>query len=292
MPEQTWQPPEGAAVDTFISEADPAINYGGVGQLRLELYNTGGNRDILMKWDLSAIPKGSTIEIATLYLWIESEVGGAGGMVDYRITRLLSGNSGWTEAGATWNTQDGANPWAGVAGCETPGTDLALTHVWAGNPWQGAPPMWWQFQFEVSEVQFMLDSENYGFKIYSTIRAPGVNRQHIYTSAAGAAANRPRLYVRWLEPAGKLVEYTFDVWDPLQRIIARDGHEVMPNEVRADRWGKLLGFRSPSSKVFATLADGPDHFYISGVTSDGETVRITPDERLFADMILKRISRG
>lgn len=292
MPEQTWQPAEGAAVDTFICEANPAVNYGGNGQLRVELFAAGGNRDILMKWDLSAIPAGSTIEIATLYLWLESEVGGAAGMVDYRITRLLSGNSSWTEGGSTWNLQDGANAWAGAAGCETAGTDLALTHLWAGNPWQGAPPMWWQFALEISEVQFMLDSENYGFKIYSTIRAPAVNRNHVYTSAAGLAANRPRLYVRWIEPSGRLVEYTFDVWDPLQRIMGRDGHEVSPNEVRSDKWGKLLGFRSPSSKTYATLAEGPDNFYISGTTSDGETVRITPDEKLFADMILKRIARG
>ena len=89
----------------------------------------------------------------------------------------------------------------------------------------------------------------------------------------------------------RLTEYEFNVWDPLQRIVARDGHEVSPNEVRADKWGKLLGFRSPSSKVFASLADSPDAFYISGVTSDGETARITPDEKLFADMLLKRLVR-
>jgi hypothetical protein len=73
--------------------------------------------------------------------------------------------------------------------------------------------------------------------------------------------------------------------------MSRDGHEVNPNEVRADKWGKLLGFRSPSSKLFASLADSPDAFYISGVTSDGEMVRIIPDEKLFADMILKRLAR-
>jgi hypothetical protein len=91
--------------------------------------------------------------------------------------------------------------------------------------------------------------------------------------------------------SSRLIEYTFNVWDPLQRLIGRDGHTVRPNEVRADKWGKLLGFRSPSSKTYASLAEGPDHWYISGVTSDGETVRITPDEKLFADMILKRITR-
>lgn len=92
--------------------------------------------------------------------------------------------------------------------------------------------------------------------------------------------------------SSRLIEYTFNVWDPLQHLIGRDGHTVRPNEVRADKWGKLLGFHSPSSKTYASLAEGPDHFYISGVTSDGETVRITPDERLFADMLLKRITRG
>lgn len=291
MPEQTWQPAEGAAIDTFIAENNPAVNYGGNAQLRLEWAVGAINRDLLMNWDLSAIPVGSTVEIATLFLWLESQVGGAGGITDYRITRILSGNSGWTEGGCTWNTQDGVNAWAGAAGCETSGTDLALTHLWTGDPWQGFPPMWWQFALEVSEVQYLIDKENYGFKIYSTNRAPGVNRSHVYTSAAGAAANRPRLYVRWIEPSGRLVEYLFDVWDPLQRIIARDGHEVAPNEVRADKWGKLLGFRSPSSKTYATLAEGPDNYYISGVTSDGETVRITPDEKLFADMLLKRITR-
>ena len=109
----------------------------------------------------------------------------------------------------------------------------------------------------------------------------------VHPWANGAFALRP-----FIPTASRLYEYEFNVWDPLQRLISRDGHEVSPNEVRADKWGKLLGFRSPSSKVFASLADSPDAFYISGVTSDGETVRITPDEKLFADMLLKRITRG
>ena len=104
--------------------------------------------------------------------------------------------------------------------------------------------------------------------------------------ATGAVALRP-----FIPFAARLYEYEFNVWDPRQRIMSRDGHEVAPNEVRADKWGKLLGFRSPSSKLFADLADSPDAFYISGVTSDGETVRITPDEKLFADMVLKRLTR-
>jgi len=291
MPEQTWQPAEGVAIDTYIDEFNPATNYGGNALLTVGWLATGENRDVLMTWDLSSIPAGSTIEIATLFLWLESEVGGAGGIPSYRITRILPANAAWTEAGCTWNTMDGANAWAGGAGCEVAGTDLALTHLWAGDPWQGAPPMWWQFALEVSEVQFLIDTGNYGFKVYSPNRAPTAGRRHTYTSATGLAAQRPRLYVRWIEPSGRLVEYTFDVWDPLQRLIGRDGHEVQPNEVRADKWGKLLGFRSPSSKTYASLADGPDHWYISGVTSDGETVRITPDEKSFADMILKRITR-
>lgn len=291
MPEQTWQPAEGVAIDTYIDEANPAVNYGGNTQLILGLGAANVNQDILMKWDLSSIPQGSTIELATLSLWCEARNINIG---DVNITRLLPANTAWTEAGCTWNTMDGANAWAGGPGCEVSGVDIAMTHLWSGNPFLlGGAGAWWDFVLNPSEVQYMLDVGNYGFKIWHINRNPGVIAKDIFTSASGVnAAHWPKLYVRWIEPSGRLVEYLFDVWDPLQRIIARDGHEVNPNEVRADRWGKLLGFRSPSSKTYATLAEGPDHYYISGVTSDGETVRIIPDEKLFADMLLKRISRG
>ena len=288
MPEQTWQPAEGVATDTYIDEDNPAVNYAGANQLIIGWEADGDNRDFLMRWDLSAIPPGSTIEIATLYLWAELV---NLNIDDVNITRILAANAAWTEA-CTWNTMDGANAWAGGPGCEVAGTDLALTHLWSGDPSTlGVPPLWYVFVLSVSEFQLMFDAGNYGFKVYSTVRAPVGAALHRYTSASGLAAHWPSLYVRWVEPSGRLVEYTFDVWDPLQRLIGRDGHAVQPNEVRSDRWGKLLGFRSPSSKTYASLAEGPDHFYISGVTSDGETVRITPDERQFADMILKRITR-
>ena len=290
MPEQTWQPAEGVATDTYIDENNPAVNYGANIDLVIGWNAGGDNRDIFMRWDLSSIPTGSTIEIATLYLWCENR---NAIITDAHITRVLPANAAWTEGGCTWNTMDGVNAWTGGAGCEVVGTDLALTHIWTGDlSLMGAAAAWWTFDLSVSEFQFLLDVGNYGFKIWSTTRAPGFDAVDRFTSASGVnAAHWPQLYVRWLEPSGRLVEYTFDVWDPLQRLIGRDGHEVQPNEVRADRWGKLLGFRSPSSKTYASLADGPDHFYISGVTSDGETVRIIPDEKLFADMILKRITR-
>ena len=291
MPEQTWQPAEGVAIDTYIDEGNPAVNYSGANQLILGLNAGAVNLDILMKWDLSPIPPGSTIEIATLSLWCENR---DANIDTVNITRLLPANAAWTEGGCTWNTMDGANAWAGGPGCEVDGTDIATTHLWSGNPFLLGPAGgWWVFPLEPSEVQYMLDTGNNGFKIWEETRVPGVIAFDRFTSASGAnAAHWPTLYVRWIEPSGRLVEYEFNVWDPLQRIIARDGHEVSPNEVRADKWGKLLGFRSPSSKTYASLADGPDHFYISGVTSDGVTVRITPDERLFADMLLKRITRG
>ena len=291
MPEQTWQPAEGVAVDTYIREDGVAINYGGQAILLVGYANNNVNYDVLMRWDLTAIPKGSTIEAATLSLRCNGPV--VGGLQEITIRRILPGNLGWTEMGCTWNTQDGANPWVGGAGCEVLGTDIANTLMWGPTTWVPVAGVWDTFDLNVQEFQYLIDIGNYGFKIGSERRI-GADPQRFtdYDSAAAVAgANRPTLYVRWIEPSGRLVEYTFDVWDPLQRIIARDGHEVPPNEVRSDRWGKLLGFRSPSSKVFASLTDGPDHYYISGVTSDGEMVRIIPDETLFADMILKRLTR-
>ena len=288
MPEQTFQPAEGAAIDTYINENVPAGNYAGTVELIVGYDAAGNNWDTLMTWDLSSIPQGSTIEIATLYLMPFVNFS----PTNISIRRILPGNVGWTEAGATWNTRNGVAAWEGGAGCEILGTDISNTVMWGPNSWAAVPGVWDEFELSVQEFQVLLDSGNYGFKIGSDTRAGGLVRRVNYHSASAVVpANRPKLYVRWIEPSGRLVEYEFNVWDPLQRIVARDGHEVPPNEVRADKWGKLLGFRSPSSKTYASLADGPDHWYISGVTSDGETVRITPDEKLFADMILKRITR-
>ena len=216
-----------------------------------------------------------------------------GGLQEISIRRVLVGNLDWTEAGATWNLKDGANAWAGGVGCEVLGTDIANTLMWGPTTWGPVAGVRDDFDLSVQEFQYLIDIGNYGFKIGSERRA-GVDPQRFATyhsAAAVAGADRPTLYVRWIEPSGRLEEYKFDVWDPLQRIIARDGHEVSPNEVREDKWGKLTGFRSPSSKVFASLADTPDAWYTNGITSDGEIVRIIPDENLFADMILKRLTR-
>ncbi|GAG88611.1 unnamed protein product [marine sediment metagenome] len=74
MPEQTWKPAEGAAIDTYIDEGNPAVNYGGNNQLIFGWNNAPIDLSVLMLWDLSPIPPGSTIEIATLSLWNEVAV--------------------------------------------------------------------------------------------------------------------------------------------------------------------------------------------------------------------------
>lgn len=293
MPEQNFQPAEAASVDTYIDEGAPAANFGGAATLRLALDNAGNNEDILFKFDLSPIEKGSTIETARLDLWLNSEVGGAGALGTSYITRILDGNAGWTEGGATWNTQDGANAWAGAAGCETRGTDIANTDMWSGDIFQGAAPRLNSYTLDTQEFQALIDVGNNGFKIWSGVRAPAVNRDHTFASAADAnPARHPLLYVRWIEPSGRLVEYTFDVWDPRKRILDDKGRIVPPEEVEPDNWMEVLGISMPEAKVYASLVEDPSMIYIVETMMTEQGLRIKGNRSDFADVIISRAAGG
>lgn len=115
------------ACETFITSNAPTNNYGTAGYFTVaEVYNA------LLKFDLSDIDSGATCESATLYTYEASSQPNARTISVYEIA---SANQGWTETGATWNTRDGSNYWAGDtgsdggadAGCSVSGTDYAAT---------------------------------------------------------------------------------------------------------------------------------------------------------------------
>jgi hypothetical protein len=91
----------------------------------------------LLRFDLSSIPAGSTINSATLGLYYYTR--GASNPVGrtYRANRLTSGwiEGGWnSEPGVTWNTKDGATAW-GTAGGDFTATDSATTTVPSAYGW-------------------------------------------------------------------------------------------------------------------------------------------------------------
>ncbi len=94
-----------ATEDTWISSQFPTTNYGGATNL-FELYNTSGPKEgrVLFKFDLSAIPAGSTISMATLFVYSLSDAQSCYGQPsgNFYVSQI---NSSWSESTVTWSNQ-------------------------------------------------------------------------------------------------------------------------------------------------------------------------------------------
>ncbi len=290
MPEITLQPAAVAGIDTEIDQNAPTTAAGTNTSIDIVYATDGDNRDILIKFDLSSIPKGSKIQQATLSLYVDGSISLS---MRADVWRILSANSGWTEGGATWNTIDGATAWAGSAGCETAGVDYssaALNRMTSDfvNGWN-------TFALEPSEFQALIDVGNYGFRVAGQVRNPTVSRGvNISSSDHATSAQRPKLYIRWIEPSGRLYEYTFNKYDPEKILRDSKGEIVKPNEIRPNKFIFVQGTEMPSGKAHSDLIVDPRMAYIVGVKNDEDSraVSIESDRNQFADAILQRLTRG
>jgi len=251
----------------------------------------GDNDDILIKFDLAVIEKGSTIQEAKLSLYVDSAF--TGSVDNIAIWRILE--SAWTEGGATWDDYDGVNAW-GTAGAEQAGVDISSAYLYGPTTSSGvAASTWFDFDLYPSEFQALIDTSNYGMKIGSTIRNAGVNRSHTFRSSEHATtATRPKLYVRWIEPSGRLYEYTFNRYDLVPQVRDSSGAVVPPEQIRVDNWIRDEAFGMPSGVVYESLINNPGTNYIMSRTYDeaaGE-VSMRFDINQFAAQILKRLTGG
>jgi len=290
MPEQTFQPAAADGKDTYINSRFPANNYGAFTTMNLGYTDNPYSFDIHIAFDLTPIKKGSKIEIATMSLYCDSKLAAVSNV---EIRRILEANAAWTEGGATWNTMDGVNAWAGGAGCDSPGVDIANTIMYANALVDTAVGAWEDFSLDVGEFQALIDVGNYGIKLFSTIRAAGTNTGINYRTSDHATANtRPKLYVRWIEPSGRLVEYTFDIWDPKRRIKDQQGRIVPPEEVEPDNWMRVLGISMPGAKVFESLVEDWDVVYIMETAMSGRGLRMKGNRNELAEVIISRAAGG
>ena len=100
--------------DTYIGQWATDTNHGGTVTM---IVRQGDVRSALIRFDLSSIPAGATIEEATLGLYAVSRSNAGGLTVDlYRVSRS------WTEGQATWNLARSSVAW-GLPGCNEVGTD-------------------------------------------------------------------------------------------------------------------------------------------------------------------------
>jgi hypothetical protein len=106
--------------DTYISVWEPTTNYGGSVTL---LIRQGDVRSALVRFDLSALPAGATIQEARLGLYaLERSNPNALTISVYQVFRP------WAENQANWNQATSSLPW-GSPGCNQVGVDRAAAAV-------------------------------------------------------------------------------------------------------------------------------------------------------------------
>lgn len=90
------------------------------------------------------------------------------------------------------------------------------------------------------------------------------------------------------------VAYVLDVWDPRQRIYDEMGRRVPYNEVRANRWMRVLGVDPPTTYLPSTFVQDPSMTYIERAvyTQEGEKVSLgieaSPDD--FVSNLIRRLN--
>ena len=116
MAQLVLQPDGSAGVDTHLYAVAPDVNFATEIILRAGYdkfaKEAGGPIRPLLRYGLSGLPAGSTINSTTLTFYPGDGVLPGGSTFNlYRITQ-----EAWTEAGATWNKYDGTNNWTTAGG--------------------------------------------------------------------------------------------------------------------------------------------------------------------------------
>lgn len=176
--------------DTRIKENSANTNYGTDINIEVSDYGVGDTSNVLIEFDVSSIPAGSTIDSATLSIYNPLLVGSFT-MAIYRL--LVS----WTEAGATWNSRNGTNNWS-TAGAQGSGTDHAESATQSGVE-ASASSSWTNFTVTDDVQAFVDGTTNYGWVI-DPDSAPSSDYALYWSSDyVDNTALRPKLVVEYTE---------------------------------------------------------------------------------------------
>jgi hypothetical protein len=107
--------------DTFVSEAQPAVNNGSRGSMYIDSDKPAANRRVLVRFPLPAVPAGCTVTGASLRLGAMSS--------DTRTLSAYQAATAWDEATVTWADQPVTTGVAASAPAGTFPTFNVLTQV-------------------------------------------------------------------------------------------------------------------------------------------------------------------
>lgn len=173
--------PGSEGTDVGAMQASPSGNFGNSENLMMNFGPSYECRAFL-SWDLASIPAGSTINTATLEIWVDSRYPNATNynFGVYRVT------ASWTEGGVTWNNQPAYNATAydtkmvtGAAGSLTTFDVKNLVAEWVAGTYT-----------------------NYGFCVKRVDMNNPTNWPYFCAGDNPSSANRPRISIDYTPATG------------------------------------------------------------------------------------------
>ncbi len=163
--------------DTYVNAANPTTAYGDASDLHVGRYDNK-NRRILVRFDVSDIPQGSTITSAYLDLHpVFNQGAGATAVTAFNVWPYRILNS-WAEATTTWYVQPS------VTGMEDPGTNVEASADWTRWTVTNIVRSW-----------ITNGTSNYGIALLGDGATEG-----IYAYYARGSSFGPKLIVTYKEP--------------------------------------------------------------------------------------------
>ena len=160
--------------DSYVFEASVGQNFGSSTEMKFARWN-GGDEYGFMKWDLSSIPVGSTIDTAVIYLYVFTANS------QFTNHNCFLCDTDWDESTITWNNQPGQT---GGSLWEWSGASVG----WKNSGALGATFANW----------FTGAVNNYGIKIYDTgADAAG----HVHVNSSENASLKPYAKINYTPPA-------------------------------------------------------------------------------------------
>ncbi len=260
------------ATDTTLQESAPTTVDGSGAFLRVDADYPSASRkatNALARFDLGAIPPGSTVSAVTLTVNVTNSTSGSGYAL-YPLRRA------WSGAQATWQTAQSGTAWA--SGGARGATDRSSTAIGALNPTATGPASVTFNAAGVAAVQSWIanPTSNFGFVVDSLDNADGLVFD---ASNAGTAANRPRLAVTFQPPAsGTGLKGDYFVGTAFEKLVASRtdakvdfdwGTSAPQAGVPADgfsvRWTGQVLARYTQPYTFFTTSDDGVRVWVDGV---------------------------
>ncbi|MBI3837677.1 MAG: DNRLRE domain-containing protein [Planctomycetia bacterium] len=184
-------------MDTYLNNNNLSTNYGSTSPLQIGTALEGKNAAVcraLLRFDLSLIPAGSSINSATLTL---TNTGSGAVLIanGFELRRVTQQN--WTEAGATWSTYNGTSNWNVPGGDTSLVNSSTVTLAHAGD----------NVVFNDANVVALItdaiaNRANLLQLLVKRASEPGTQDfGAFYSSENGTPANRPTLVVAYTPPA-------------------------------------------------------------------------------------------